>query len=171
MGKLEIILGDITKTEVDVIVNAANNSLLGGGGVDGAIHAAAGPGLLKECRLLNGCETGKAKQTLAYQLPAKYIIHTVGPIWRGGMAGEKDLLMSAYTESLKLAIRNNLYSIAFPAISCGVYAYPKKEASVIALQTVFDFLKNYDQLEVYFVLFSEEIKKIFLESYKEIIEK
>ncbi len=151
---MEAIAGDITKLEVDAIVNAANKSLLGGGGVDGAIHRAAGPELLNACRKLNGCETGEAKITEGYNLPARYVIHTVGPVYHG-RPEDKTLLENCYRNSLSLAVENNLTTIAFPAISCGVYGYPMDKASKIAVTTVADFLKQSEKsLNVLFVLFS-----------------
>ena len=156
MNRIKILNGDITKIKVDAIVNAANTSLLGGGGVDGAIHRAAGRELLEECRALNGCETGKAKITKGYNLPAKHVIHTVGPVYRDGKQGEKELLASCYRESLKLAVENGVKTIAFPCISTGVYGYPFREACVIALRTVEDFLQtNKSITQVYMVCFGD----------------
>ncbi len=151
---IKAIKADITKLKVDAIVNAANNTLLGGGGVDGAIHRAAGPELLDECITLNGCETGQAKITKGYRLPAKYVIHTVGPVWYGGEQGEPELLKDAYRNSLRIAAENNLKSIAFPAISTGVYGYPKEDAAYIAIDTIREFLQEHD-MEVVLTAFSD----------------
>lgn len=153
---IEVVQGDITKMEVDAIVNAANTSLLGGGGVDGAIHRAAGPQLLEECRKLNGCETGQAKITQGYNLPARHVIHTVGPVWHGGQSGEDELLAGCYRNSLRLAQQHGLAVIAFPSISTGAYRFPLERACRIAVREVKQFLAAQDQVKkVLFVCFSE----------------
>jgi len=150
--------GDITKLDVDAIVNAANTTLLGGGGVDGAIHRAAGPELVVECRTIGGCRPGEAKITCGYNLPARFIIHTVGPVWSGGGRGEAEVLASCYRNSLQLAVGNGIKTIAFPAISCGVYRYPISEASQIAVETTWEFLANSDKIDkLIFVVATDEI--------------
>ena len=157
IGKIDIVRGDITKLEVDAIVNAANTTLLGGGGVDGAIHRAAGPELLAECRTLGGCAPGEAKITRGYHLPARFVIHTVGPIWRGGKYEEAETLANCYRNSLRLAVENGIKTIAFPAISCGAYGYPIQTAARIAMNTTREFLANSDKLDkVIFVLWDAD---------------
>ncbi len=167
MNKIEIIQADITTLPVDAVVNAANSTLLGGGGVDGAIHRAAGPELLEECKTLGGCATGQAKMTGGHQLPARYIIHTVGPVWRGGGNDEPVLLASCYRECMRLAEQKRLRSIACPAISCGVYGYPVEQAAEIALTTVADCLQQDGQSleKVYLVCFGDAICKAYNEQF------
>jgi len=160
--KIELYQGDITKIEVDAIVNAANKSLLGGGGVDGAIHKAAGPELKEEAKTLNGAETGEAKMTKGYKLPAKYVIHTVGPVYNDGTKGEDELLKSCYENSMDIASKNDMKTMAFPAISTGVYGYPIEEATNIAIDTVKEKLKEHSDIEkVYFVTFSDEDYNVY----------
>ena len=164
INRIEIEKGDITKFKVDAIVNAANTSLLGGGGVDGAIHRAAGPKLLEECRTLNGCPTGSAKITNGYNLPAKYVIHTVGPVWSGGNHNEETLLANCYRNSLHLAVENKIKSIAFPAISTGVYHFPIEQATKIAVKETKEFLeKNKFIQKVIFVCFDEDTYRVYKE--------
>lgn len=170
--RIEIIKGDITTLTTDAIVNAANSSLLGGGGVDGAIHRAAGPALLAECRQLNGCPAGKAKITGGYNLPAKYVIHTVGPVWRGGDSGESKLLAECYRNSLKLAAEHKIRSIAFPSVSTGVYGYPVELASAIALREIKGFLEDNSTVDrVIVVCFDDETYSVYQKNYREIISK
>ena len=160
--RIEIIQGDITRLQVDAIVNAANKSLLGGGGVDGAIHRAAGPGLVKECRKLNGCETGNAKITGGYNLPASFVIHAVGPVWQDGKKNEEKLLASCYQKSLEIAAEKHLKSIAFPNISTGIYGFPKEKAAIIAISSVTNFLNQNPKIKkVIFAIFDEENYEIY----------
>jgi O-acetyl-ADP-ribose deacetylase (regulator of RNase III) len=160
--RLILVRGDITKLAVDAIVNAANTTLLGGGGVDGAIHRAAGPELLAECKTLGGCRPGEAKITRGYSLPARFVIHTVGPVWSGGQRGEPETLADCYRNSLRLASEHGLHTVAFPAISCGVYRYPIPEAARIAVETTSEFLReNASITEVTFVVSSDEIEAAY----------
>jgi O-acetyl-ADP-ribose deacetylase (regulator of RNase III) len=165
-NKLELLRGDITKVAVDAIVNAANATLLGGGGVDGAIHRAAGPELLEECRPLGGCRPGKAKITRGYRLPARFIIHTVGPFWNGGKRGEAEVLANCYRNSLGVAVKNGVKTIAFPAISCGAYRYPIAEAAKIAVAITQEFLQTHSEMEkIIFVVLNDEILAIYRELF------
>ena len=163
MAELRVVAGDITKLDVDAIVNAANSSLLGGGGVDGAIHRAAGPELLAECRTLGGCPTGDAKITKGYHLPARHVVHTVGPVWHGGGHGEDDLLASCYRRSLEVAVENGVRTIAFPAISTGIYGFPVERAAPIAVRTVKDWIAAHPDAidEVLFVCFGQPTEDAF----------
>ena len=167
-SRIQIVHGDITKLDVDAIVNAANSTLLGGGGVDGAIHRAAGTELLAECRALGGCEPGKAKITRGYRLPARFVIHTVGPIWRGGKRDEARILATCYRNSLQLAVENEVKTIAFPAISCGAYGYPIEQAAQIALETTREFLAATQNIHrVIFVLWGDDV----YDAYREALQK
>jgi O-acetyl-ADP-ribose deacetylase len=163
LDRIEVMKGDITTLKIDAIVNAANTSLLGGGGVDGAIHRAAGPELLNECRKIGGCPTGEARITRAYNLPTKYVIHTVGPVYKG-KDEDSELLSRCYLSSLELAVKNHITSIAFPAISCGAYGYPLKEACRIAIDTTCDFLEQNSSLQkIVFILFSAKDYNVYTE--------
>ena len=169
MKRLSIVKGDIVKAKTDAIVNAANTSLLGGGGVDGAIHRAAGPELLAECETLNGCRTGEAKITKGYKLKAKYVIHTPGPIWRGGKWGEPELLANCYKNCLALAKENGVKTIAFPSISTGVYRFPVDQAAKIAVGEILNFLENDDSIEqVTVVCFDDKTKEFYLDALAEL---
>lgn len=164
-ARIEVVQGDITKESVDAIVNAANSSLLGGGGVDGAIHRAGGPAILEECRRLGGCETGDAKITTGGHLPARYVIHTVGPVYRDGRRGEPALLASCFRRSLEVARENGLRRVAFPAVSCGVYGYPVREAARIAMETVVQELRAHGGIDlVRFVMFTPDVRRAFEEA-------
>lgn len=168
-SRIEIIKGDITRQSVDAIVNAANCSLLGGGGVDGAIHRAAGPELLSECRTLGGCKTGEAKITRGYKLPAKYVIHTPGPVWHGGTHGEPELLKSCYRSCLELASDNGCRTVDFPSISTGVYSYPLEKASKIAIGAIAEYLYEHPEIErVRMVCFDERTKKYYEEALEQL---
>lgn len=169
LDRIELVEGDITTQRVDAIVNAANQSLLGGGGVDGAIHRAAGPELLAECRTLGGCPTGQARITKGYNLPARHVIHTVGPVYHGGRSGEAELLASCYSESLRLAVDSNCRTVAMPAISTGVYGYPMAEAARIAMQTTASFLGEERRIDlVRFVLFGAQPYQIHKRVFEEL---
>lgn len=166
MTEIQVLKGDITKLKVDAIVNAANTSLLGGGGLDGAIHRAAGKELVEECRTLNGCKTGQSKITKGYNLPAKYVIHTVGPVWHGGNKKERELLKSCYETALNLAKENGIKTLAFPSISCGIYHFPLEEACKIATDAVSEFITKCDCFEkVIFI----DINNAIIEIYKRIL--
>jgi O-acetyl-ADP-ribose deacetylase (regulator of RNase III) len=167
-GRIAITQGDITKCDVDAVVNAANKSLLGGGGVDGAIHRAAGPELLEECRTLGGCDTGQAKMTAGYNLQARHVIHTVGPVWHGGDHNEESLLADCYRSSLLLAVEHGLKTVAFPSISTGAYGFPITLAAPIAIRTVKEMLDEHSGLDkVFFVCFSDSDLRVYLEAARE----
>ena len=171
-NRASVIQGDITQLQVDAIVNAANNSLLGGGGVDGAIHRAAGPELLEECRKLHGCDTGQAKITKGYNLTAKWVIHTVGPVWEGGNSGEDELLAQCYRNTLALAVQNGIKTIAFPAISTGAYGFPLHRATKIAVSEVNKFLQSNDSLEqAIFVCFGQNAYNCYLQVIQEMTQR
>ncbi|MDI6691932.1 MAG: O-acetyl-ADP-ribose deacetylase [Anaerosomatales bacterium] len=164
LARMEIVVGDITELDVDAIVNAANSTLLGGGGVDGAIHRAAGPGLLEECRLIGGCPTGEARITSGHRLKARHVIHTVGPVWRGGARGERELLQACYRNSLALAERHGLETIAFPAISTGAYGYPKAAACDAAVEAVGAWMDEHERpRRVLFCCYEEEDARLYRE--------
>lgn len=166
MERVEVIKGDITQIHVDAIVNAAHESLLGGGGVDGAIHRAAGPELLEACRKLGSCETGDAKITPAFRIPVKWIIHTVGPVWQGGSNNEKELLTQCYYNTLRLAHAHDIKSLAIPAISTGAYKFPIRDAAKIALKEIYHFLETHSVIEkIYLVCFDDKTYKIYSEEY------
>ena len=161
-SRLKLVRGDITKLTVDAIVNAANTTLLGGGGVDGAIHRAAGPELLAECKTLGGCRPGEAKITRGYSLPARFVIHTVGPVWSGGTRGESETLANCYRNSLHIAVENGIRTIAFPAISCGAYRYPIADAALIAVETTCEFMREDDSIsQVSFVVSTDEVQAAY----------
>jgi len=168
MGEFLVVQGDITKQQVDAIVNAANNSLLGGGGVDGAIHRVAGPDLLSECRQLGGCRTGEAKITKGYNLPAQWVIHTVGPVWHNGMNNEDQLLANCYCNSLALAVQKGIKTIAFPSVSTGVYGFPSDRAARIVIREIRNFLKNNDSIEkIFMVAFDANTYRVYKEAAEE----